>query len=317
MSRHISFLCVWTIAVAVASTAEVSPVSQANTEAEMQSNFTNAPWTDVGPEFEAANELQGALDAKMDSQIDDDLESASDLQGKENNKSETISRGGGQKIKGGERTKIRYHPYQVSVMYFQYLCGGSIISKHWVLTAAHCLNSTNPFHYHVRAGSNYFMFGGTIYEVSRIHRFKEFNHKNRDYDVGLVRIAGEFTYGPLVQPISLSNSAPRPGTSATIAGWGLTSHNGSFSTHLRAVRLSVAPQTSCRRTFALMNERRFCAGPAPGGGAACAGDSGGALVAAGVQLGVQVASRCDLPEAPTIFMNVAYFRDWIEFYTRD
>ncbi|KAK7789442.1 hypothetical protein R5R35_008611 [Gryllus longicercus] len=96
MSRHISFLCVWTIALAVAPTAKVSPVSQANTKAEMQSNFTNAPWTDVGPEFEAANEVQGALDAKIDSQIDDDLESASDLQGKENNKSETISRGGGQ-----------------------------------------------------------------------------------------------------------------------------------------------------------------------------------------------------------------------------
>lgn len=45
----------------------------------------------------------------------------------------------GQQIVGGRDTNIRDHPHQVQLLYNGGLrCGGSILSKNYVVTAAHC-----------------------------------------------------------------------------------------------------------------------------------------------------------------------------------
>lgn len=43
------------------------------------------------------------------------------------------------RIVGGEETNIKLYPHQVSLQYFgSHICGGSIISTKYVVTAAHC-----------------------------------------------------------------------------------------------------------------------------------------------------------------------------------
>jgi trypsin len=46
-----------------------------------------------------------------------------------------------EKIVGGDQTDIELAPWQVSVQYNdRHICGGSIISTDYVVTAAHCTN---------------------------------------------------------------------------------------------------------------------------------------------------------------------------------
>lgn len=43
------------------------------------------------------------------------------------------------RIVGGTPTSIKKYPYQVSLQYHSsHICGGAIISKDYVVTAAHC-----------------------------------------------------------------------------------------------------------------------------------------------------------------------------------
>lgn len=45
----------------------------------------------------------------------------------------------GGRIVGGEEIRIEEVPYQASLLYFGYhICGGSIISQDFIITAAHC-----------------------------------------------------------------------------------------------------------------------------------------------------------------------------------
>ncbi len=56
------------------------------------------------------------------------------------------------RIVGGEPTDIKEHPWQVALE-GDFFCGGSIIARKWILTAAHCFeNSRNSSDWRVKAG---------------------------------------------------------------------------------------------------------------------------------------------------------------------
>ncbi|GLH15207.1 Uncharacterized protein GBIM_19575 [Gryllus bimaculatus] len=108
-------------------------VALVNTESEVAPDNSYSAWT----YFHFLNDWAKET-VEPDESLDDDI----DLQTEEANDTEVISPSEGHRIAGGYETNIRNHPYQVSVrkrlLRKSSYCSGSIISKNWILTAAHC-----------------------------------------------------------------------------------------------------------------------------------------------------------------------------------
>ncbi|TMW39206.1 hypothetical protein DOY81_015714, partial [Sarcophaga bullata] len=138
-----------------------------------------------------------------------------------------------------------------------------------------------------------------------------------DYDVGLVRIKGRFTFGYTVQPIELAdhNANIIDGSYATLLGWGYTDlNNPEPPQQLRVAEVPIVNQDLCNRQMGYrITKRMICAGFQSGGIDACTKDSGGPLIANGKLIGiVSWGDDCALPNKPGVYARVSELRGWIE-----
>jgi secreted trypsin-like serine protease len=69
-------------------------------------------------------------------------------------------------IAGGAVVNIEDYPFQVALIHQDNIwCGGTIVSKSHVLTAAHCIFFATSTLY-VRAGSSFWNRGGSVHRVT-------------------------------------------------------------------------------------------------------------------------------------------------------
>ncbi|XP_011694181.1 PREDICTED: trypsin-1-like [Wasmannia auropunctata] len=221
------------------------------------------------------------------------------------------------RIIGGTPTTIDEHPYQVSLHYDgEYVCGGSIINKQWILTAAHCVYGGSPKLFRVRVGSTYYHQGGTlIADISAIILHKQYRFDTFDYDVALIKLLRPLTTGPNVRIIILENADAKVDSKATVAGWGKMSENGPTSKQLRRVVLPIMDQQKCRNIYQfyrIVTPNMLCAGDTTNNKDTCQGDSGGALVFNGAQIGiVSWGAQCESVGFPGVYTRVSAIRRWI------
>ncbi|XP_023288145.1 trypsin-2 [Orussus abietinus] len=223
------------------------------------------------------------------------------------------------RIVGGKEATIEDHPYQLSFQIFNsHICGASIISSKWAVTAGHCVN-LSPQYYQVSAG-NKDRSNGTLYDIRRIIRHPQYNVAAIDYDIALLEIDGEINLGRNVQPLKLGDKEPPAGRLVNITGWGALSQGGLSTRDLMKVTVPIVEHTICERAYKFVNNitsRMICAGYYDKGGKdACQGDSGGPLVANNTLYGiVSWGLGCAKPRYPGVYSNVANLRPWIKEIT--
>ncbi|XP_055366320.1 trypsin-3 [Betta splendens] len=227
-----------------------------------------------------------------------------------------------------ERIVGGYAPVPHSIKYIvsiqttdrQHFCGGSLINKYWVITAAHCNRGLNNM---VIIAGDYSLsiYEGTEQEITPhlLIPHPGYNSSTNDHDIMLIKLRAPVYLDGYVSIALL----PRQGAPAAegglcrVSGWGYTSSVGQqIPSTLRTVTVPVVSAERCNGSGAYngsITDNMLCAGYTAGGKDACEGDSGGPLVCEGRVYGVVSWGRgCAEAQYPGVYTAVSRYRRWID-----
>uniref|UniRef100_A0A8C1Z265 pancreatic elastase n=1 Tax=Cyprinus carpio TaxID=7962 RepID=A0A8C1Z265_CYPCA len=234
-----------------------------------------------------------------------------------------------ERVIGGEVVKPNSWPWQISLQYleggsFYFYCGGSLIRPGWVMTAAHCVETSRNWRV-VLGDHNITTHEGReqYMNVSRVYIHPNWNSNSLSsgYDIALLRLSTDATLNSYVKLATLppSGQVLPHNNPCYITGWGRTSNGGPISAELKQAPLPVVDYSTCSRSDwwgSTVKENMVCAGN--GTLAGCHGDSGGPLnclvscqyVVYGVT-SFGSAAGCSTYKKPTVFTRVSAYIGWI------
>ncbi|NP_001071205.1 ST14 transmembrane serine protease matriptase b [Danio rerio] len=239
------------------------------------------------------------------------------------------------RIIGGKDSDEGEWPWQVSLhMKTQgHVCGASVISNSWLVTAAHCVQDNDQFRY--SQADQWEVYLGlhnqgetsksTQRSVLRIIPHPQYDHSSYDNDIALMELDNAVTLNQNIWPICLPDPTHYfpAGKSVWITGWGkLREGSDAVPSVLQKAEVRIINSTVCSK---LMDDgitpHMICAGVLSGGVDACQGDSGGPMSSiegngrmflAGV---VGWGDGCGRRNRPGVYTRVTDYRSWIREIT--
>lgn len=227
-----------------------------------------------------------------------------------------------------EYIQIEKAPYQVSVQYKEkHLCGGSMKSGNFIITAAHCFKHSllNKNLYTVRVGST-FNDEGKEYKVRKIIVHEKYSKINRTNDIALIFLDGFVPRTGYTQYVTLTNDRfIQTGGRFYLSGWAKWSIKTTiYSRHLKGALIKIVDFKKCSNFYSEKGERvsdstLFCA--IDEGTGVCEGDPGSPLIFSFKTKSLKdsyelvgiasLGAGCDQEGVPRIFTKVSKYVDWI------
>ncbi|XP_023300284.2 chymotrypsin-like protease CTRL-1 [Lucilia cuprina] len=230
----------------------------------------------------------------------------------------------------GKRAELGQFPWHVLLRINEFedeiqVCGGSIISEKFVLTAAHCFYG--PFYVELVFGTIELDSNDTTMVSREVFIHPEFEKNTFRNDIAVIELPEELEFTDNIQPIQLVTSAQASndfiGTDVIITGYGRTlGYVTKISDWLLWASLEIVNNSVCDRAYNTpMRDTEMCAiGLSGSDMSPCKGDSGGALVMKTdnntmVQIGIFSFLKGNCSEYPTGHTRVTKFLDFIHNVT--
>ncbi|XP_074897739.1 coagulation factor XI-like isoform X3 [Buteo buteo] len=232
------------------------------------------------------------------------------------------------RIVGGTDSSPGEWPWQVSLHVKlsrqRHLCGGSIISNQWILTAAHCVMSLeNPNIWRVYAGilkQSEINEDTPFFKVEEIIVHPQYKYAQTGYDIALMKLDKPMNFTDLQLPICLPSKedANILYTDCWVIGWGYRKEKGRVEDILQKATVPLMSKEECQARYRKrrIGDKVICAGYDEGGRDACKGDSGGPLSCKHEEVWYLVGitswgEGCARPRQPGVYTKVAEYSDWI------
>ncbi|XP_006174483.2 LOW QUALITY PROTEIN: serine protease 48 [Camelus ferus] len=235
------------------------------------------------------------------------------------------------RVVGGQDAAARRWPWQVSVQIGgTHICGGSLVSDRWILTAAHCISTKwIPFLYTVWLGSTEIGSSntGVRHQVSRIVLHPKY--QGTTGDIALLRLLSRVTYSSSIMPICLPNVKQKWKVPdfCWVTGWGkLKNEDSDYASTLQEAKIPIIERQTCEKIYnpvgfllpetePVIQESMICAGDLKQKKDACQGDSGGPLSCQidniWIQIGLTSWGVGCSQSFPGVYTNVIYYQQWV------
>ncbi|XP_053687227.1 brachyurin-like [Sabethes cyaneus] len=237
------------------------------------------------------------------------------------------------RITNGQEASRGQFPYYVVVLSDfaagTGLCGATVLTTNYILTAAHCVHNAQGglviVGAHDRTAEETHSQQRILFEASGIKIHDGYAPTSVRNDVAVVRLFNSITYSNWVTVVRIPNSADSrhfAGLTGTVSGFGRTSDSSmAEAAVIRFASNPILTEADCLSQWGndvnLIQSQQICLS-GEGGRSPCNGDSGGPLtVSEGPGLKLQVgivsfgsAAGCSIG-MPSVYARVTHFRQWI------
>ncbi|XP_014820369.1 PREDICTED: granzyme A [Calidris pugnax] len=226
-------------------------------------------------------------------------------------------------IIGGAEVPPHSRPYMALIQRKDesLICGGALIKKNWVLTAAHC-----------KVEGGRVILGAhsrktkerekQVFRIAKQIRHPCYYSDSHENDIMLLQLQRRAKLGKAVKVIDLPTSFDdlKAETICSVAGWGQTdSIVKKISDTLMEVNVTVLSREICNdnkhyKNKPVITENMICAGAKNGGKDSCRGDSGGPLICNNVMRGITAFGKkeCGAPDGPGVYTRLTkHYVQWI------